>query len=124
MNIVNVARQIVDYYCPKAPIQPRGSTKAAIRGAVETNASVLFATHQETQYNYNGLSPNKAISLDQVAGGILNGTAFGWGMVVDNGAVVVLLKGLLAEIDKKSKKSGTDPEKFTGLQGRNKKASK
>ena len=102
MDIVKVSRKILEYYRPKAPVKPRGSTKAAIRGAVETNAAVLMATHKETQFNYNGLPPNKAISLADVESGVLNpgGTAFGWGMVVDNGAVCTLIDGLLAEIDK------------------------
>ena len=100
MKSREIAALLIDYWKSHPGI---GHTRTILDGAGKTNATVVVATQDEKERRYRNVSARKVITLEDVAGGALNARE-GFPLVIDNGALVVLLNDLLKVLPAKSVK--------------------
>ena len=99
VNHVAIAERIVQFFETNAGV---GHTGAILDGARKTRANVLVVA--EDDKGFKCVKAAKQISFDEVLAGELEGKLVkGFPLVLDNAAVVELLSGLLADIDRLAK---------------------
>jgi len=102
MKSREIASILIAYWQQNSGI---GHTRTILDGAGKTKATVVVATAGEKAKGYRNLRPDRVVTLEDVAAGALNARQ-GFPLVLDNEAVVVLLKDLLkAATVKKEKKA-------------------
>lgn len=109
---VSVANRIVRFY---ADNQGCGHSKAVIEGAARTKANIVVATEAELDRAFKGCKGDKLISLAEIEAGELDKELVkGFPLVLDNGAMTVLIQGLLGEIDAAKEAKGKKAAKKAG----------
>lgn len=99
VNHVAIAERIVQFFEANAGV---GNTKAILDGARRTQANILVVSEDEK--GFKGVKAAKQISFDEVLAGQLGSDLTkGFPLVMDNAAVVELLSGLLADLDRLAK---------------------
>ena len=93
---VGIARRIVDFFKENKGV---GNTAAILDGARRMQANVLVVA--EDDKGFKAVKARKQISFAEVEAGQLEGAlVVGFPLVMDNAAVVALLKGLLGQIER------------------------
>jgi len=100
MRSREIATILIDYWKKNAG---KGHTRSILDGAGKTNAIVVVATQDQKERRYRSVNPRKVITLEDVAAGALNARE-GFPLVIDNGAIVVLLNDLLKVVPAKKVK--------------------
>ena len=98
MKYSDIARQILGYFNTRRQV---GHTTAVLKGALPTDAVVIFNTQREGEQIRRNHRTLKYISLNSIEYGILRGRKDP--LVLDNHTIEELLAGLLKKIDQLEK---------------------
>lgn len=99
MDLAQIATNILEYLAANAG---KGNTRALVSGAGTVSSIMVVADRADQKKRYPGVASHRVVTLEQVAEGILLTKGVkGFPLVVDNGALKVLLAAL---VEKKAKK--------------------
>lgn len=99
VNHVAIAERIVKFFQVNKGV---GNTAAILDGARATRANIILV--HEGEKGFKQVKTAKQISFEEIMAGQLDDQMVkGFPLVIDNGAVVELLSGLLADIDRLDK---------------------